>query len=105
MFRVKRAADALHTVTGDMKWSEVSRRLLGGLPMSFAERKAATQGDARYVALTKAERRVYHLVQEGLTQAEMAGRLGVTTTTIAKQVVSVRKKFGARTMRALMVAK
>lgn len=75
--------------------------LLGAVRRSLRAcgvRRAARRGDGGS-GLTQREEEVLRLVGQGLTDAAIARRLGVTPRTVASQVASARTKLGARTRR------
>src|SRR5690606_14771486 len=65
-----------------------------------AMRAASALGGAgeppRHIELAAAERAVVELVLEGLGNAEIAGRRGVSVRTIANQLTKIYRKVGVR---------
>ena len=58
-------------------------------------RRSAPRSRRDVRLLTDRERDVLHLVAEGLTNAEIAGRLGVSRHTVVSQITSASAKLGA----------
>jgi DNA-binding CsgD family transcriptional regulator len=58
-------------------------------------RRAAPRGRTGSSLLTDREREVLRLVATGLTNAEIAGRLGVSRHTVVSQITSASAKLGA----------
>ncbi|MFF9703514.1 AAA family ATPase [Streptomyces griseofuscus] len=54
--------------------------------------------------LSRAEQRVAHLAQEGLTNREIAEQLGVTSSTVEQHLTRVYRKLGVRGRTDLLVA-
>ncbi len=77
----------------------VTRRLIA----EFAARRDPAQPPAELAALTEREREIMRLVAEGLTNAEIAGRLVISPLTAKTHVSNVLRKLGCRDRAALVV--
>ncbi len=80
----------------------VTRRLIS----EFARQRprADSSGTARLAALTPRETQVLRLVAEGLSNPEIATRLGVTEETVKTHVSRVLAKLGLRDRTQAVVA-
>jgi DNA-binding NarL/FixJ family response regulator len=76
----------------------VTRRLIA----EFAARRDPAQPPAALAELTEREREIMRLVAEGLTNAEIAGRLVISPLTAKTHVSNVLRKVGCRDRAALV---
>ena len=96
--RAGRVADALATLetaealAGD-RWVPLANRIHRSLRLAGARRSAPRRPAG---ALTAREREVLGLVGSGLTNAQIAARLGVTQRTVATIVANAAAKLGTR---------
>jgi DNA-binding CsgD family transcriptional regulator len=65
---------------------------------------AATAVDPRVAALTPAQRRVYALICEGLSDKEIAHSLGISPETAKNHAARVRQAFGVHSRAAVLAA-
>ena len=70
----------------------VTRRLIA----EFAARRDPAQPSAALAELTEREREIMHLIAEGLSNAEIAGRLVISPLTAKTHVSNVLRKLGCR---------
>ena len=70
----------------------VTRRLIA----EFAARRDPAQPPAALADLTEREREIMHLIAEGLSNAEIAGRLVISPLTAKTHVSNVLRKLGCR---------
>jgi DNA-binding CsgD family transcriptional regulator/tetratricopeptide (TPR) repeat protein len=78
----------------DQTWVPAARRIQRSLRLAGARRSAPRRGAG---TLTAREREVLQLVGSGLTNAEIAARLGVTPRTVATIVGNAAAKLGTST--------
>jgi DNA-binding CsgD family transcriptional regulator len=93
--RLAEARDRLEVVeqrAGD-RWIPLARRIHRSLRLAGA-RRSAPRRDAG--SLTEREREVLELVANGLTNAEIASRLGIAQRTVAALVANAAAKLGTR---------
>jgi DNA-binding NarL/FixJ family response regulator len=76
----------------------ITRRLIA----EFAARRDPTELPAALVELTEREREIMRLVAEGLSNAEIAGRLVISPLTAKTHVSNVLRKVGCRDRAALV---
>jgi DNA-binding NarL/FixJ family response regulator len=76
----------------------ITRRLIG----EFAARRDPTQPSAALAELTDREREILRLVAEGLSNAEIAGRLVISPLTAKTHVSNVLRKLDCRDRAALV---
>ncbi len=86
------ALEAAERLAGDT-WVAMARRIHRSLRLAGVRRSAPRRGAG---TLTAREREVLDLVAGGLTNAEIAARLGVTSRTVATIVGNAAAKFGTR---------
>ena len=91
---------AIETVaTGDALLApSVTRRLIA----EFAARRDPADAPPALAELTEREREITRLVAEGLTNAEIAGRLVISPLTAKTHVSNVLRKLGCRDRAALV---
>jgi DNA-binding NarL/FixJ family response regulator len=107
-WRAAAAALRLHAVTNEVTWL----RLAGEAVAEFAEssvardirRRVAGADDSRLAALTPAQRRVFGLICEGLSDKQIAQNLGISTETVKNHAARVRLAFGVHSRAALIAA-
>jgi DNA-binding NarL/FixJ family response regulator len=95
--------DLLHAIevvaAGDALLApSVTRRLIA----EFAARRDPTSAPESLAELTDREREITRLVAEGLTNAEIAGRLVISPLTAKTHVSNVLRKLGCRDRAALV---
>jgi DNA-binding NarL/FixJ family response regulator len=76
----------------------ITRRLIA----EFAARRDPAEPPAALAELTEREREIMRLVAEGLTNAEIAGRLVISPLTAKTHVSNVLRKLGCRDRAALV---
>ncbi|WP_028057720.1 response regulator [Candidatus Solirubrobacter pratensis] len=76
----------------------ITRRLIA----EFAARRDPAEPPAALAALTEREREITRLVADGLTNAEIAGRLVISPLTAKTHVSNVLRKLGCRDRAALV---
>jgi DNA-binding NarL/FixJ family response regulator len=76
----------------------ITRRLIA----EFAARRDPAQPPAALAELTEREREIMRLVAEGLSNAEIAGRLVISPLTAKTHVSNVLRKLGCRDRAALV---
>ena len=87
------ALETAERLAGDT-WVPLARRIRRSLRL-VGVRRSAPRGTTG--AITTREREVLELVASGLTNVEIAARLGVTTRTVATLVANAATKLGTRT--------
>jgi DNA-binding NarL/FixJ family response regulator len=98
--RPRELLQAIETVAaGDALLApSVTRRLIA----EFAARRDPAEPPAGLAELTEREREIMRLVAEGLTNAEIAGRLVISPLTAKTHVSNVLRKLGCRDRAALV---
>ncbi len=83
-----------------------SKRIAGALVARVARLAGASRGSAEAAQLTQREIQVVRLVNEGLTNKEIASRLHISTATARNHVHNILDRLGVRTRaRAAAVAR
>jgi DNA-binding NarL/FixJ family response regulator len=91
--KARATLEAAETLAGD-RWIPLAHRIRRSLRRAGARRSAPRQAAG---TLTAREREVLQLVESGLTNAQIAARLGVTNRTIATLVANAAAKLGTTT--------
>jgi DNA-binding NarL/FixJ family response regulator len=107
-WRAAAAALRLHAVTEDATWL----RLAGEAVAEFSEssvarnirRHDAAEEDVRLASLTPAQRRVFELICNGLSDKQIAQNLGISPETVKNHAARVRAAFGVHSRAALIAA-
>jgi DNA-binding CsgD family transcriptional regulator/tetratricopeptide (TPR) repeat protein len=106
-WRAAAAALRLHGLTRLDRWLDAAVESVAGFPSSsvageIRKLKARTAVDPRLAALTPAQRRVFALVCEGLSDKDVAAKLDISPETAKNHVARVRAAFGVRSRAALI---
>ncbi|MGB6714766.1 MAG: helix-turn-helix transcriptional regulator [Candidatus Cybelea sp.] len=106
-WRAAAAALRIHVTTGEDAWLRYASEAVEDFTQSsvaeqIRQRAAATTVDPRVAALTPAQRRVFALLSEGLSDKEIAQRLGISPETAKNHAARVRLAFGVRSRAALI---
>jgi DNA-binding NarL/FixJ family response regulator len=107
-WRAAAAGLRLHAVTDDATWL----RIAGEAVAEFSEssvaadirRRGAGGADVRFASLTPAQRRVFELICDGLTDKQVAHNLGISPETVKNHAARVRAAFGVHSRAALIAA-
>jgi len=86
------ALETAETLAGD-RWVPLAHRIHRSLRLAGARRSAPRRGAG---TLTAREREVLQLVGSGLTNAQIAARLGITQRTVAALVANAAARLGTR---------
>lgn len=99
--------DLVEAISGAVSGELVcSRRIAGALAARVAALAAASRAPEPEVPLTRRELQVLRLLDEGLTNKEIASRLYISTATARNHVHSILDRLGVRTRsRAAAVAR
>jgi DNA-binding CsgD family transcriptional regulator/tetratricopeptide (TPR) repeat protein len=107
-WRAAASALRLHSLTGEAAWMQRASEAVAEFPESSvadAIRKQATGvEDARIAALTPAQRRVFGLICQGLTDKQVAQTLGISPETAKNHAARIRATFGVHSRAALIAA-
>ncbi len=107
-WRAAAAALRLHAITGDAAWLACASESVAAFPQSSVANqirtKAAVADDTRIAVLTPAQRRVFGLICEGLTDKQVAQSLGISPETAKNHAARVRAAFGVHSRAALIAA-
>jgi DNA-binding CsgD family transcriptional regulator len=76
------------------KWQGQSFTLESAGPN--AEEKPASNDDLRYQPLTKRQRTILALIQEGLTNSQIAGEIGYSESLVRQETILIYSKLGVR---------
>lgn len=105
-WRAAAAALRLHAMTGDDAWMRNAAAAVGAFPESSVagqiRKMASVTDDARIAPLTPAQRRVFELICQGLTDKQVAERLGISPETAKNHAARVRAAFGVHSRAALI---
>lgn len=106
-WRAAAAALRIHVTTGEDAWLRYASEAVEDFTQSsvaeqIRQRAAAITVDPRVAALTPAQRRVFALLSEGLSDKEIAQRLGISPDTAKNHAARVRLAFGVRSRAALI---
>jgi DNA-binding CsgD family transcriptional regulator/tetratricopeptide (TPR) repeat protein len=108
-WRAAAAALRIHDVTGEDAWlryasESVQEFTQSSVAEEIRRRAAAAVVDPRVAALTPAQRRVFALLCEGLSDKEIARNLGISPDTAKNHAARVRLAFGVRSRAALIAS-
>ena len=108
-WRAAAAALRIHMITDEDAWLRYASEAVAEFTESsvaeqIRKRAAAAVVDPRVAALTRAQRRVFALMCEGLGDKEIALRLGISRETVKNHAVRVRAAFGVRSRAALIAS-
>jgi DNA-binding CsgD family transcriptional regulator len=108
-WRAAAAALRIHVTTGEDAWLRYASEAVEAFTHSsvaeqIRQRAAATTVDPRVASLTPAQRRVFALLSEGLSDKEIAQRLGISPETAKNHAARVRLAFGVRSRAALIAS-
>lgn len=107
-WRAAATALRLHAITGAPTWLALAGEAVRDFSeSSVAEdirRRAATAVDPVETTLTPAQRRVFGLLCDGLTDKEIAKSLGISPETVKNHAARVRAAFGVHSRAALIAA-
>ena len=108
-WRAAAAALRLHVTTSEDLWLRQASDAVRDFSQSsvaneIRRRAAATAVDPRVAALTPAQRRVYALLCEGLSDKEIAHSLGISPETAKNHAARVRQAFGVHSRAAVLAA-
>jgi DNA-binding CsgD family transcriptional regulator len=105
-WRAAAAALRLHAITGDPTWMLSASEAVAAFPGSSVanqiRKNASLTEDGSVAALTPAQRRVYALICQGLTDKQVAQTLGISPETAKNHAARVRAAFGVRSRSALI---
>jgi DNA-binding CsgD family transcriptional regulator len=106
-WRAAAAALRIHDVSGEDAWlryasEAVSEFTQSSVAHEIRRRAEAAAVDPRVAALTPAQRRVFALLCEGLSDKEIAKKLGISPDTAKNHAARVRLAFGVRSRAALI---
>lgn len=107
-WRAAAAALRLHAATEDIAWLQIA----GAAVAEFSEssvardirRRAEGADDRRLASLTPAQRRVFGLICEGLSDKQIATSLGISPETVKNHAARVRAAFSVHSRAALIAA-
>ncbi len=107
-WRAAAAALRLHAITAASSWlalaGEAVRDFSESSVAADIRRRAAIAEDPIEAALTPAQRRVFALLCDGLTDKEIAQNLGISPETVKNHAARVRAAFGVHSRAALIAA-
>jgi DNA-binding CsgD family transcriptional regulator len=107
-WRAAAAALRLHAITDDSSWMQRASEAVAAFPESSVadeiRKVAAVAEDERVAALTPAQRRVFGLICQGLTDKQVAATLGISPETAKNHAARVRAAFGVHSRAALIAA-
>ena len=107
-WRAAAAALRLHAITDDSSWMLLAGESVEAFPESSVadqiRKKASVAEDERVASLTPAQRRVFGLICEGLTDKQVAQSLGISPETAKNHAARVRAAFGVHSRAALIAA-
>ena len=107
-WRAAAAALRLNAVTGQDAWLRCAREAVAEFPDSSVadqiRRKADGASDPRVAALTPAQRRVFGLMCEGLTDKQIAQALRISPETAKNHAARIRAAFGVHSRAALIAS-
>lgn len=107
-WRAAAAALRLHAVSDDSTWLRIAGEAVSDFSESSVaadiRRRDAGAADVRFAALTPAQRRVFELICEGLSDKAIAANLGISPETVKNHAARVRAAFGVHSRAALIAA-
>lgn len=106
-WRAAAASLRIHVATGEDAWlryasEAVSEFTQSSVAQEIRLRAGAAVVDPRVAALTPAQRRVFALLCEGLSDKEIGKKLGISPDTAKNHAARVRLAFGVRSRAALI---
>jgi DNA-binding CsgD family transcriptional regulator len=105
-WRAAATALRLYALSKDELWLSRATEAVREFPESAVageiRRRSRGSDDPRYCALTGTQRRVFHLVCNGLSDDEIACELSVTYNTAKNHVAAVRRQFGVHSRSQLL---
>ncbi|MGC1380107.1 MAG: LuxR C-terminal-related transcriptional regulator [Candidatus Baltobacteraceae bacterium] len=107
-WRAAASALRLHTINEQDRWLQLASEAVRDFPESSVaneiRKKASSSGDPRVAALTPAQRRVFALMCEGLSDKVIAQTLRISPETVKNHAARVRGAFGVRSRAALIAS-
>jgi DNA-binding NarL/FixJ family response regulator len=107
-WRAAAAALRLHAVSEEVTWLRLAGEAVAEFSESSVARdiraRAAGSGDERVASLTPAQRRVFALICDGLSDKQIAHSLGISPETVKNHAARVRASFGVHSRSALIAA-
>jgi DNA-binding CsgD family transcriptional regulator len=107
-WRAAATALRLHVITGHDAWLRCAREAVRDFPDSSVadeiRKRASAAEDPRVAALTPAQRRVFALMCEGLSDKQIAETLCISRETAKNHAAKVRGVFGVRSRAALIAS-
>ncbi len=108
-WRAAAAALRLHAISEQEDWLQRASEAVRDFPESsvanaIRKKAATTTGDPRIAALTPAQRRVFALMCEGLSDKVIAQTLRISPETVKNHAARVRGAFGVRSRAALIAS-
>jgi DNA-binding CsgD family transcriptional regulator/tetratricopeptide (TPR) repeat protein len=106
-WRAAAAALRLHDITEEDVWLQSAGEAVREFPESsvageIRQKAAVVVADPREAALTPAQRRVFALICDGLSDKQIANALGISPETAKNHAARVRAAFGVHSRAALM---
>jgi DNA-binding CsgD family transcriptional regulator len=107
-WRAAATAMMLHSITDDRAWLHRAGEAVAGFSDSSVardiQRRVAELDDTRLSSLTRAQRKVFDLLCEGLPDKSIAETLGISPETVKNHAARVRAIFGVRSRAALIAS-
>jgi DNA-binding NarL/FixJ family response regulator len=107
-WRAAAAALRLHAATEQITWLRLAGEAVADFSESSVARdirsRARGAEDPRVAALTPAQRRVFGLICEGLSDKQIAQSIGISPETVKNHAARVRIAFGVHSRAALIAA-
>jgi DNA-binding NarL/FixJ family response regulator len=106
-WRAAATALRLHAITKDAAWLQLAGEAVADFADSSVAqdiRRRVAEAQDTSSALTPAQRRVFGLMCEGLSDKQIASALGISPDTVKNHAAKVRAAFGVRSRAALIAA-
>jgi DNA-binding NarL/FixJ family response regulator len=107
-WRAAATALLLHSLTDDRTWLDKAAEAIADFSESSVardiQRRVAELNDTRLDSLTRAQRRVYDLLCEGMSDKAIGETLGISRDTVKNHAVRIRSAFGVRSRAELIAA-